>query len=188
MKVAPRGLALVLLQDEVFLWAEMNHMIHGLREGGLTLAYHTIVTVRDQLRRLARPTELGVRAVVARGDRLLLVRHRSGRTPWSLPGGGVNRGEDLPTAALREVREEGGCDALVVHLLGVYYQHDYGFNNHVGVFVCAALGEARPPAGDIEIVDARFFLPQDVPAATEAGSLRRIAEFQRGRAGLAERW
>ncbi|MBX0326483.1 NUDIX domain-containing protein [Oscillochloris sp. ZM17-4] len=166
----------------------MNDVTNGMREGGLTLAYHTIVTVRDGLRRLARPTELGVRSVVTRGDRLLMVRHRSGPTPWSLPGGGVSRGEDLATAALREVREEGGCDAQIQRLLGVYYQHDYGFNNHVGVFVCAALGEARPPVGDIEIVDARFFLPQDVPDNTEAGSLRRIAEFRQGLVGLARSW
>lgn len=166
----------------------MNQIAHGLREGGLTLAYHAIVTLRSRLRRLARPTELGVRAVVTRGGRLLLVRHRSGRTPWSLPGGGVGRGEGLAAAALREVREEGGCEAHVERLLGVYYQNDRGFNNHVGVFVCAALGEARPPVGDIEIVDARFFLPQDVPATTEPGSLRRIAEFRRGLAGLAGSW
>ncbi|NNJ09020.1 NUDIX domain-containing protein [Chloroflexales bacterium ZM16-3] len=166
----------------------MNHIAHGMREGGLTLAYHTIVTVRDGLRRLARPTELGVRAVVTRGDRLLMVRHRSGPTPWSLPGGGVNRGEDMATAALREVREEGGCDAQIQRLFGVYYNHNYGFNNHVGVFLCDALGEARPPVGDLEIVDARFFLPQDVPANTEAGSLRRIAEFRQGLFGLALPW
>lgn len=159
-----------------------------MREGGLTLAYHAIVSVRDRLRRLLRPTELGVRAVVTRGERILMVRHRSGATPWSLPGGGVGRGEDLAGAALREIREEGGCDARVEHLLGVYYQSADGFNNHVGVFVCAATGEARPPVADIEIVDARFFLPHDVPANSDPGSLRRIAEYRQGLAGLARTW
>ncbi|MBC8077390.1 MAG: NUDIX hydrolase, partial [Chloroflexales bacterium] len=32
---------------------------------------------------------MGVRIVAMRGDEVLLVRHRGGRTPWSLPGGGV---------------------------------------------------------------------------------------------------
>ncbi|NTW02884.1 MAG: NUDIX domain-containing protein [Oscillochloris sp.] len=166
----------------------MNNVTHGLREGGLTLAYHAIVTVRDGLRRIVRPTELGVRSVVMRGDQLLLVRHRSGRTPWSLPGGGVGCGEDLPTAALREVREEGGCAAQIKQLLGVYSQYSQGFNNHIAVFVCETLDEAHPPVGDIEIVDARFFRPQDVPATIELGSLRRIAEFRQGQAGLAVPW
>jgi 8-oxo-dGTP diphosphatase len=166
----------------------MSHVAHGLREGGLTLVYQAIVIARGWLRRLVRPTELGVRAVVTRGERLLLVRHRSGTTPWSLPGGGVSRGEDLATAALREVREEGGCDVSLRHMLGLYYQYDHGFNNHIGIFVYDALGEARPPVGDIEIVDARFFLPQDIPANTDPGSLRRIAEFHQGLVGLARPW
>lgn len=166
----------------------MHQIAHSLREGGLTLAYHAIVTVRDALRRAVRPTELGVRAVVVRGERLLMVRHRSGAAPWSLPGGGVNRGEDLAAAALREVREEGGCAARVERLLGMYYQNAHGFNNHVAIFVCAALGEARPPIADIEIVDARFFLPQDIPANSDPGSLRRIAEYRQGLAGEARPW
>jgi ADP-ribose pyrophosphatase YjhB (NUDIX family) len=166
----------------------MNYVTHGLRECGLTLAYHAIVTARDRVRRLTNPTTLGVRAVVTRGGRLLMVRHRSGARPWSLPGGGVGRGEGLPAAALREVREEGGCAARVERLLGVYLQLNEGFNNYVAVFVCAATEEARPPVGDIEIVDARFFLPQDVPATTEAGSLRRINEFRQGLVGLSQQW
>jgi ADP-ribose pyrophosphatase YjhB (NUDIX family) len=134
------------------------------------------------------PTTLGVRAVVIRDGRLLMVRHRSGATPWSLPGGGVGRGEDLATAALREVREEGGCAAQVERLLGMYYQRNEGFNNYVAVFICAAVDDARAPVGDLEIVDARFFLPQDVPTTTEAGCLRRIAEFRHGLVGLSHHW
>ncbi len=166
----------------------MNDVTHGLRECGLTLAYHTIVTLRDKLRCLMNPTTLGVRAVVTRGGRLLMVRHRSGVHPWSLPGGGVNRGEDFSAAALREVHEEGGCAAQIERLLGIYDQHDGGFDNYVAVFVCAATEDARPPVGDLEIVDARFFLPQDIPATTDAGSLRRIAEFRRGLVGLSQPW
>jgi 8-oxo-dGTP pyrophosphatase MutT (NUDIX family) len=166
----------------------MNDITHGLREAALTLAYYAIVAVRDRLRRLTNPTTLGVRAVVTRDGRLLMVRHRSGATPWSLPGGGVGRGEDLPMAALREVREEGGCAVQIERLLGMYYQRDEGFNNYVAVFVCGALEDAHPPVGDLEIVDARFFLPQDVPANSEAGSLRRIAEFHQGLVGLAQQW
>ncbi|MEI7645058.1 MAG: NUDIX domain-containing protein [Chloroflexales bacterium] len=166
----------------------MNDVAHGLREGGLTLAYHTIVTLRDRLRHMINPTTLGVRAVVTRNDRLLMVRHRSGATPWSLPGGGVSRGENLAAAALREVREEGGCAAQVEHLLGMYCQCDQGLNNYIAVFVCAATEDTRPPVGDLEIVDAHFFLPQDLPATTEAGSLRRIAEFHRDLVGLSESW
>lgn len=159
-----------------------------MREGGLALAYQAFVIAREGFRIVTRPTGFGVRGIVLHGERLLMVRHRAGATPWSLPGGGVDRGEDLGSAALREVREEGGCTAKIERLLGVYYNHHHGFSNHIGVFVCSTQGAARPPIGDIEIIDARFFLPQDIPTNSDAGSLRRIAEFRQGMAGLSRPW
>ncbi len=42
--------------------------------------------------------------------RVLLVRHRYGRSDlWMLPGGGIARGEAPIAAALRELMEETGC-------------------------------------------------------------------------------
>ena len=44
-------------------------------------------------------------ALVMNGGRLLLVRER-GAKHWSLPGGGMKKGEDAVTAATRELDEE----------------------------------------------------------------------------------
>lgn len=166
----------------------MNNTILGLREGALTLAYNAILVARGGFRRLTRPSQVGVRILVPRGDTVLLVRHRGGRRPWSLPGGGISRGESLVEAACREVREEACCEVTLDHMLGVYHAFYEGMSNYTIVFVCAPLGEAAAPVADLEIVDARFFPLDDLPGNTERGSLARIAEHTRGERGLVAPW
>lgn len=62
-----------------------------------------------------------VGVVCLRGDEVLLIRR--GRPPrigeWSLPGGRIEPGETVRTAALRELREETGVEAELVGLIDV---------------------------------------------------------------------
>ncbi len=168
----------------------MQSVAHGLHEAALTLTYNAIMRARSLSRSLLRPTTVGVRVVATHPDdqSVLLVRHRGGVRPWSLPGGGVDTHETLEEAAQRELREEAGCAGRVAALLGMYYAFGEGMSNHVAVFHCIPLGPAQPPRGDLEIVDARFFLRHDLPANTEVGSLRRIAELAAGGKGLYREW
>ncbi len=61
-------------------------------------------------RRVRAP--IGVKALLFREDRILLLRRAPGFPPfegyWDLPGGVVERGESLQQAVAREVREEAG--------------------------------------------------------------------------------
>ncbi|GAA2252748.1 NUDIX domain-containing protein [Streptomyces amakusaensis] len=52
-------------------------------------------------------------------DRILLQRRRDNDL-WALPGGGMDMGESLPGAAVREVREETGLDVEITGLVGTY--------------------------------------------------------------------
>jgi len=63
---------------------------------------------------------LAVSAAIVRDDRVLIVRRA--RTPahglYTLPGGGVELGETLEEAVIREVHEETALDVVPVELVG----------------------------------------------------------------------
>lgn len=50
------------------------------------------------------------RVLILRGDQVLLVQDIFSQDNWSVPGGGINRGEDPARAASREIKEELGLD------------------------------------------------------------------------------
>lgn len=65
-------------------------------------------------------------AVILREERILLSRLAPSITSeelWTLPGGGLDHGEDPRDAVLREIREETGLDAVVGDGARVYSAH-----------------------------------------------------------------
>ncbi|MFE7772890.1 NUDIX hydrolase [Streptomyces sp. NPDC057445] len=60
-------------------------------------------------------------AVCVQDGRILLARWvaRDGAKRWTLPGGGMDHGEDPLDTVVREVAEETGCSAEVTALLGI---------------------------------------------------------------------
>lgn len=57
-------------------------------------------------------------AIIRQGDAVLLVRHeKPGRSYWLLPGGGVEFGESLAAALVREVVEETGLEVVIGDLV-----------------------------------------------------------------------
>ncbi|MEY9948353.1 NUDIX domain-containing protein [Kitasatospora sp. GAS1066B] len=64
---------------------------------------------------VAGPGVQVVAALLRRGDQIVLVQEqRDGQEMWSIPGGGVERGELLGEALIREVREETGLRLTTV--------------------------------------------------------------------------
>ena len=98
---------------------------------------------------------------------IVLVRRRFTPLGWALPGGFVDIGETVATAARREALEETGLDVEITELLGVYSdpkRDPRGFHTVGTVFIARASGE---PKGGDDAAEARIFpvdaLPSDIP-------------------------
>jgi 8-oxo-dGTP diphosphatase len=77
-------------------------------------------------RALPKRQRVAAYAVILRDGRILLSRLAPTVTSeelWTLPGGGLDHGEDPRDAVVREVREETGLDAVVGETARVYSAH-----------------------------------------------------------------
>jgi len=162
-------------------------LVKQIEQAALGPIYRLTIWLRSVSWRIRRPLLIGVRTLIVRDSAVLLIRHRSGKQPWALPGGGVERNERLAEAAWREAREEAGVPIRVERLLGVYERFGDGISNYIAVFVCTALGEPQPPRS-LEIAEARFFPLESPPAGTDAGTRRRVAEYLAGEHGITRIW
>ncbi len=72
---------------------------------------------------------------------------------WAIPGGFVDYGESVETAAVREAQEEIGLTVTLVELLGVYSDPDRDLRKHTMSVVYVATAIGTPVAGD----DAKHF-------------------------------
>lgn len=132
---------------------------------------------------LRRPMTLGVRAIVLEeaSQSVLLVRHTYVRG-WHLPGGGVERGETVRAALVKELREEANVELTgPAELFGVYRNLHASPRDHVVLFVCRSFRQTAPRLPDREIAEASFFPLNALPADTTGATGRRIEEVLKGR-------
>lgn len=96
---------------------------------------------------------LAVRAVIVHQGRLLLVNAWPGQVSdlWCVPGGGVERGQSLPDALIREIHEETGLTIAVGAPCLVNEFHDPARDFHqVDIYFHATIadGALRPDWSD----------------------------------------
>lgn len=117
-----------------------------------------------------------VGVVCLRGDEVLLIRR--GKAPrqgeWSLPGGRIEPGERAVDAALRELREETGVEAVITGLIDVVDGVFPGAGRHyVLIDYAADWVSGEPVAGD-DALEARFVALDQVEALVDWAETRRV--------------
>ena len=68
-------------------------------------------------------------------NQVLLLKATYADCAWGLPGGGLDQGETIHQALIRECSEELGCDIAIEYLSGVYFHS--AVNSHAFIFRCA---------------------------------------------------
>lgn len=122
--------------------------------------------------------ELSGAAVVATDlqGQLLLIRLSYGSNAWSVPTGGVRRGETPEAGAARELREEAGVEANGLTLLGVQEDVISGATNRVHVFSARVSGQPR--ADMREVIEARYFPMHSLPEPLSRTTRRRLELYR----------
>ncbi len=114
--------------------------------------------------------------------KIVLVR-RLDNGKWSLPGGILDWGEDIPNSAKRELKEETGLNLVKIkRLVGVYSSPDRDPRLHsISVLIEAEVDGEINVVDKLEISAAQAFLPDKLPLGNLAHDHdRQIQDYLNG--------
>lgn len=120
---------------------------------------------------------IGVDAAVFDPDGRILLVSPKGNVGWAMPGGVYEVGETPAEAVLRELWEEAGLRGRATRLLGLFDGRRLGsrFKGHLIHLVFLVECEERSPSPGVEIDDAGFFFPDDLPQPMRPGHAKGVA-------------
>src|ERR1700684_1830446 len=105
--------------------------------------------------------------VVNHAGAILLIR-RTDNGNWALPGGGIDLGESVAQAAVRETFEESGIECVITRIVGIYSDPKH-------VIFYTSNGEARQEFSIV--LPARLLRGQPTPSS-ESSEVRWVRESE----------
>ena len=102
--------------------------------------------------------------VIEEDGYFLLIREaaKKWRGKWFLPGGKTKLGENPKDTAVREVKEEAGCE---VKIKGIFYirYHERLFNKQLSIFHCASMvSEKIKTKADKHSLEVKWFTYSEI--------------------------
>ena len=133
--------------------------------------------LHQHLRRTTGRARDGVSVIGRDFDgQILLIRHSYGPNDWFFPGGGVKSGESPEKAAMRELREETGCQIDGLKLVGLVEEELSGAVHKAHLF--EGVVNDMPEADGREVLEARFFPTHSLPEPLGASTRVRLKMWQ----------
>jgi ADP-ribose pyrophosphatase YjhB (NUDIX family) len=103
-----------------------------------------------------------VDVIIELEDGIVLIRRKNPPYGWALPGGFVDYGESLETAAVREALEETSLNVELTSQLGAYSDPDRDPRMHTITVVFVAKAEGQPMARD-DAAEVAVFKAHSMP-------------------------
>ena len=122
-----------------------------------------------------RPKTRGVKCLIENNGKFLLVKLNYAHHKWTIPGGGVKRGESFLGAAIRETKEETGIEIFEPIFIGSYTGIIEYKNDSVEVYL-AHSHDIVYKIDPVEIKEAKWFSVNELPN-DRAASVDRIFKF-----------
>jgi ADP-ribose pyrophosphatase YjhB (NUDIX family) len=119
-----------------------------------------------------------VTAIVPNQAAAILLVHKTDNDLWALPGGGMDIGESMADAVVREVKEETGVDVEVTGVVGIYSDpnHVMAYDDGEVRQQCSICFTTRLLGGQLttssETKEVRFVAPSDLAALNIHPSMR----------------
>lgn len=143
----------------------------------IRLFYRIIDPIRKLYWFIVRPTRIGVKCLVEHDNKFLFIRNSYGSKKWTIPGGGVNRGESLESAAIRETREEVGILPMNPITIGTYIHEKEHKHDSVTIFY-AKTQNPEFIIDPVEIEEARWMSFDEVPEPRGSAVARTLFLFK----------
>jgi 8-oxo-dGTP pyrophosphatase MutT (NUDIX family) len=109
--------------------------------------------------------------LIRKDNKYLLVQEKQPKAYglWNLPGGHVDKGEDIEAAALREAKEESGYDVELVDEIAIYHESTGRPVKHI--FSAKIVGGKLLPQPE-EILDVKWLTFDEIRDLQKNGKIR----------------